>query len=77
MREEQVLNVNSVLNESQSGECPMISCVVPAYNVSGYIERCIDSLMKQSYSKYEIIIVMMDQQIIRGKLYKNILNQIK
>ena len=77
MREEQVLNVNSVLNESQSGECPMISCVVPAYNVSGYIERCIDSLMKQSYSKYEIIIVNDGSTDNTGKIIQKYLKSDK
>ena len=35
----------------------MISVVVPVYNVEMYLERCVDSLSKQSFSNYEIILV--------------------
>lgn len=36
---------------------PKISVIVPAYNVEKYIERAVDSILAQSYSNYEIIIV--------------------
>ncbi|NOH79909.1 glycosyltransferase family 2 protein [Vibrio sp. RE86] len=35
----------------------MISIIVPAYNVEGYISRCLDSISSQSYSDYEVIVV--------------------
>lgn len=35
----------------------MISVIVPAYNVKPYIERCVNSLVNQSYSNLEIILV--------------------
>lgn len=38
-------------------ENPLISIVVPAYNVSNFLDRCIESLVKQTYSNLEIIIV--------------------
>ena len=34
-----------------------LSIVVPVYNVSQYIDRCVDSLVRQDISDYEIIIV--------------------
>ena len=34
-----------------------ISVIVPAYNVEKYIEKCINSIIKQSYENIEIIIV--------------------
>lgn len=35
-----------------------VSVVVPVYNVEKYIERCLDSLVRQKFGyKYEIIIV--------------------
>ena len=34
-----------------------ISVVVPAYNVKNYLEKCIGSLVNQTFSDYEIIIV--------------------
>lgn len=35
----------------------MISIVIPIYNIASYIERCLLSISKQSYTQYEIIIV--------------------
>lgn len=34
-----------------------VSVIVPVYNVSGYIEACIDSILSQSYRDMEIILV--------------------
>lgn len=36
---------------------PTISIVIPAYNVAGYLEKCLDSLIEQSYKELEIIVV--------------------
>lgn len=36
---------------------PLISLIIPCYNVQEYIEDCIESIMKQSYSNFEIIAV--------------------
>ena len=38
-------------------EGPLISVVVPIYNVSGYLRRCVDSICGQSYSNTEILLV--------------------
>lgn len=35
----------------------MISVVVPVYNVKEYLQRCVESLLEQSYKDYEIILV--------------------
>ncbi len=35
----------------------MISVIVPIYNVEDYLSKCIDSLINQTYSKLEIILV--------------------
>ena len=37
-------------------EKPLISIVVPAYNVSDFLDRCIESLVNQTYLNLEIII---------------------
>lgn len=36
---------------------PFISIIVPIYNVEPYLAKCIESLLNQSYSNYEIILV--------------------
>lgn len=41
----------------RSGEMKLISVIIPAYNVGEYIERCIFSILGQTYKRFEIIIV--------------------
>ncbi len=36
---------------------PLISVIVPIYNVEAYLSRCVDSLLGQSYRNLEIILV--------------------
>lgn len=36
---------------------PLISVIVPIYKVEDYLERCVDSIINQSYSNLEIILV--------------------
>ena len=36
---------------------PLISIIVPVYNVKAYLERCLDSICGQTYQNLEIIIV--------------------
>ena len=38
-------------------DAPLISVVVPIYKVEQYLRRCIDSILNQTYSKLEIILV--------------------
>ncbi len=36
---------------------PLVSVVVPVYNVKKYLEKCLESLLSQSYEKIEILVV--------------------
>ena len=36
---------------------PMISIIVPVYNVEGYLDRCIKSIVSQTFTELEIILV--------------------
>jgi glycosyltransferase involved in cell wall biosynthesis len=36
---------------------PLISVIVPVYNVAEYLPRCIDSILSQTYNSFEIILV--------------------
>ena len=35
----------------------LISIIVPVYNVEKYLEKCVKTLMEQSYKNIEIILV--------------------
>lgn len=36
---------------------PLVSVIVPVYNTEDYLERCVESISRQSYSNLEIILV--------------------
>ena len=36
---------------------PEISVVVPVYKVESYIHRCVDSILNQTFSDFELILV--------------------
>ena len=36
---------------------PLVSVIVPVYKVEAYLNRCIDSILNQSYSNLEIILI--------------------
>lgn len=42
---------------TQMEEKPLISVIVPVYNVKDYLEECLESIIKQSYTNLEIILV--------------------
>ena len=36
---------------------PLISVIVPIYNAASYLNKCIDSIRNQTYTKLEIILI--------------------
>lgn len=36
---------------------PSISVIVPVYNAEQYIRRCVDSILNQTYTDFELILV--------------------
>jgi glycosyltransferase involved in cell wall biosynthesis len=36
---------------------PLISVIIPVYNVSKYLKQCLDSIINQTYKNLEIILV--------------------
>ena len=35
----------------------LISIIVPVFNVEDYIETCVNSILSQTYTKFEVILV--------------------
>ena len=36
---------------------PLISVIVPVYNVEPYLRKCVDSILNQTYRNLEVILV--------------------
>ena len=36
---------------------PEVSVIVPIYNVENYLDRCIESILGQTFTDYELILV--------------------
>lgn len=36
---------------------PLISIVVPVFNIANYVRKCIDSVISQTYKNLEIIVI--------------------
>lgn len=36
---------------------PKISVIVPVYNVEKYLNRCVDSILNQTFTDFELILV--------------------
>jgi len=47
---------------------PLISVVVPIYNIENYIRKCIESIQNQTYKKIEIILVDDGSTDLSGKI---------
>ncbi len=47
-------SINKQQHATVGDECPKVSVILPARNEEKYIEKCFDSLLKQSYPNFEI-----------------------
>ena len=49
----------------------MVSIILPTYNGEAYIAQSIESILSQTYKKFELIIVMIVQPTILWRLFKD------
>ena len=42
------------MGRAEAMERPLVSVVVPVYNVAPYLERCLDSIAAQSWDNVEV-----------------------
>lgn len=64
---------------SSASKSPQISVIVPVYNVEYYLERCINSIINQTYSNIEIILVndgSTDDSLIICRAYESMYKNI-
>ena len=57
---EELQHLNDLRDEMESKVIeggPSVSVIVPAFNVGGFIDRCFDSLMTQTFSDFEVILI--------------------
>ena len=43
--------------EKRMRACPAVSVIIPMYNVEKYVGECLDSLLAQTFTEFEIIVV--------------------
>ena len=47
---------------------PLISVIVPVYNVEKYLEKCVESILSQTYQNLEILLIDDSSKDNSGKL---------
>lgn len=53
---------------------PLISVIIPAYNIENYIERCLKSVREQTYGELEIIVIDDGSTDRTGKIIDSLAN---
>ena len=51
------IGVNMNFIEEQGEQMPEISIIVPVYKVEKYLDRCVESIRKQTLKNFELILV--------------------
>ena len=45
-------------NKKNKNEMLLVSVIVPIYNVEFYLNKCVDSILNQSYKNIEVVLVI-------------------
>lgn len=56
------------INPSVMSESPMISIIIPCYNVEKYIDRCLESIRQQTFGLDRLEIICLDDKSVDGTL---------
>lgn len=51
------VSVEKLKKRGLTEDSPLVSVIIPAYNVDQYIKQCIDSILTQTYRKIEVICI--------------------
>lgn len=65
---------NKMSKKIDTKKIPLVSIVIPIYNAEKYVAECIESILKQTYNFYELILVIdgsLDKSGEICKLYKD------
>ena len=60
-------------------QTPKISVIIPVYNVESYLSKCIDSILCQTYTDFELLLVDDGSSDASGKIcdmYKENYNRV-
>lgn len=53
----EVKNIYYDQNDNGGDGFPLISIIVPVYNTEEYLQRCIDSILGQTYTNFELLLI--------------------
>lgn len=51
------VGIEMEIKEKQMNQAELISVIVPVYNVERYLERCLNSILKQTYTRFELLLI--------------------
>jgi len=66
------MNILPASNEKKIDNLPLVSVIVPIYNVEAYIEKCVHSIIAQDYPNLEIILVDDGSPDSSGRIIDNL-----
>lgn len=44
-------------HRGEEGALPRLSIIIPAYNVERFLDRCLESVVQQTYQDFEVVLI--------------------